>query len=94
MNVSINAEEVGVTDNLTVAALLVEQKVKWADMVAVELNGEILDRATFPTTVVKAGDKIELLYFMGGGAGFPIIGKGNRDFFQALEKTATALLSG
>lgn len=69
MKVSINAEEVDLTDGLTVAALLVDQKVKWADMVAVELNGTILDRATFATTVVQAGDKIELLYFMGGGAG-------------------------
>jgi sulfur carrier protein len=68
MKVSINAEEVEVTDTLTVAALLVEQKVKWADMVAVELNGTILDRPTFGTTVVQAGDKIEFLYFMGGGA--------------------------
>ena len=69
MKVSINAAEVDLTDGLTVAALLVDQKVKWADMVAVELNGEILDRATFGATVVKAGDKIEFLYFMGGGAG-------------------------
>lgn len=68
MKVSINAEEMDLTDGLTVAALLVDQKVKWADMVAVELNGTILDRATFATTVVQAGDKIELLYFMGGGA--------------------------
>jgi sulfur carrier protein len=68
MKVAINGEDVELADGLTVTALLVVQKVKWADMVSVEINGEILNRATFDATVVKPGDKIEFLYFMGGGA--------------------------
>jgi sulfur carrier protein len=67
MNLEINGETTVVSDGLTVAGLLVERKVKWADMVSVELNGTILDRKTFPTVALKGGDKVEFLYFMGGG---------------------------
>ena len=67
MKISINAVEAEVEDAVTVADLLVKQKVKMPDMVSVELNGNILERKTFQTTVLKEGDKIEFLYFMGGG---------------------------
>jgi sulfur carrier protein len=36
-------------------------------MVAVELNAKILERDQFGSTVVKEGDAIELLFYMGGG---------------------------
>ena len=49
--------------------LLTEQKVKMPDMVSVELNNEILRRDTFDKTILKQGDKVEFLYFMGGGNG-------------------------
>jgi sulfur carrier protein len=37
------------------------------DMVSVELNGKILKRSDFETTALNEGDKVEFLYFMGGG---------------------------
>jgi len=36
-------------------------------MVAVELNSKILERDDLASTVVKDGDAIELLFYMGGG---------------------------
>jgi len=36
-------------------------------MVSVEHNGTIIDRKNYGTTVVKDGDTLEFLYFMGGG---------------------------
>jgi sulfur carrier protein len=36
-------------------------------MVAVELNSKILERDELAHTVVKDGDAIELLFYMGGG---------------------------
>ena len=68
MKLEINGQKVETPDNITVTQLLVVQKVKMADMVSVELNGGILNRKTFETTVLKDGDKVEFLYFMGGGA--------------------------
>lgn len=35
--------------------------------VVVEHNREILDRAHFATTEVRAGDTLELVHFVGGG---------------------------
>jgi len=69
MQIKVNDKEVELADNTSIAELLVVQNVKMPDMVAVELNGAILDRKTFATTVLKPGDKVEFLYFMGGGGG-------------------------
>lgn len=54
-------------ESLSVPALLEELKVKDALYVTVELNGEIIDRADFDATIVRGGDSLEFLYFMGGG---------------------------
>ena len=67
MTVQINGEPADLGSEMSVTELLTDQKVKMPDMVSVELNGEILDRAVFDSTVIKDGDKIEFLYFMGGG---------------------------
>ena len=63
----INGKEAQTPDGLTVSEVLEERKVKWPDMVSVELNGTILKRETFASTAVAEGDKVEFLYFMGGG---------------------------
>ena len=68
MKIHINGKAEDVPGGLTVSGLLVDRKVKMADMVSVELNGEILDRNTFDSTMVSKDDRIEFLYFMGGGA--------------------------
>ena len=40
-----------------------------ADRVAVELNGEIVRRAAWAATMVRAGDRLEVVHFVGGGVG-------------------------
>lgn len=69
MKLIVNGEQVNCGDGLTVSELLVEQKVKMPDVVSVELNGQILRRTEFDRTVLKDDDKVEFLYFMGGGCG-------------------------
>jgi sulfur carrier protein len=54
-------------ESLNVSSLLDELQVKDALYVTVELNGDILDRPTFDSTIVNDGDVVEFLYFMGGG---------------------------
>jgi len=68
MKLVINGEEVTSKDGLNVSELLVEQEVKMPEMVSVEINGQILKRGEFDTTVLNEGDKVEFLYFMGGGS--------------------------
>jgi thiamine biosynthesis protein ThiS len=54
----------------TVADLLQDLQIK-TERVAVELNLEILDRATFPQRLLQDGDRIEILSFIGGGGEEP-----------------------
>ncbi len=67
MKVQINGKPIDLRDGLNISELLVERKVQMPDMVSVELNGEILSRSNFPQTQVRDGDRVEFLYFMGGG---------------------------
>ena len=69
MKLIINGDDVTAKDGLNVNELLVAHDVKMPEMVSVELNGQILRRNTFETTQLNEGDKIEFLYFMGGGSG-------------------------
>ena len=69
MKLVVNSKETNFSEGLTVSQLLVEQKVKMPDMVSVELNGQIVRRTEFENTMLKEDDKVEFLYFMGGGCG-------------------------
>ena len=69
MKLVINGQEVDSIDGLTVTGLLDEQDIKMPEMVSVELNGQILKRNEFQETALTEGDKVEFLYFMGGGNG-------------------------
>lgn len=74
MNLTVNGKPSTVdgAESLNVTGLLAALKVAQAEYVTVELNGEVLDREAFDATVVKDGDTVEFLYFMGGGsAAFP-----------------------
>lgn len=68
MTIQVNGEPADIGGEMTVTELLADRKVKMPDMVSVELNGAILERASFGSTTVKDGDKVEFLYFMGGGS--------------------------
>jgi len=68
MTIQINGKATEISGEITITALLAECDVEMPDMVSVELNGEILNRGDFDGTTVKEADKVEFLYFMGGGA--------------------------
>lgn len=51
----------------TVADLLQDLDIR-SERVAVELNLEILERATFDQWPLKDGDRVEILGFIGGGS--------------------------
>ncbi len=52
---------------MNVLQLLEFQEVDMPDMVSVSINGDVLNRDTFETTLIKEGDAVEFVYFMGGG---------------------------
>ncbi len=58
-------------DNLslpvTLAQVIAEMALK-GDRVAVELNGQIVQRALWADTSVSFGDRLEVVHFVGGGS--------------------------
>ena len=65
MQVTINGKPEEV-EGETILEILKAKDIS-PQMVAVELNSKILERDELAGTVVKSGDAIELLFFMGGG---------------------------
>ncbi|CUH97011.1 hypothetical protein P22_3137 [Propionispora sp. 2/2-37] len=68
MKIAVNGEEVILKQAVNVERLLELQKVEMANYVTVQINDEIVDREDFENTLLKEGDSVEFLYFMGGGA--------------------------
>lgn len=72
MNLRINGEERTFADppapaQFTLAALVEALDMK-SDRVAVELNREIVPRDRWPQTLLKDGDRLEIVHFVGGGS--------------------------
>ncbi|MDD5435094.1 MAG: sulfur carrier protein ThiS [Nitrospira sp.] len=65
MRVKVNGKAEDIEEK-TILEILKTKNVE-PRMVAVEVNGELIERDNYETTFLKEGDEIEFLYFMGGG---------------------------
>ena len=63
--VRINGEDLNITGR-TVAEFLTESGYD-IRRVAVELNGDILPKVQYDSTVLQDGDSVEIVSFVGGG---------------------------
>ena len=68
MKLTVNGEALEIEKSINVRELLVVAKADQPEYVTVQLNGEFVDHSGFDNTFVGAGDTVEFLYFMGGGA--------------------------
>ena len=66
MKLMVNAEQRTVPDGTTVSNLLSQLKIA-PERVVVELNLTILKRAQHADTILKEGDCVEIVQFVGGG---------------------------
>jgi len=66
MQIHVNGEAREVPEGLTAATLLTHLGLN-PTRVAMERNLEILPRAAWPSTSVSAGDRFEIVHFVGGG---------------------------
>ncbi len=64
--IQVNGQALPLEGETTVLALLEERGLR-PDRVAVERNGAIVPRAEFAATVLEAGDRLEIVRFVGGG---------------------------
>ena len=66
MNLIINGEPREFSSPLALLSLIEKLGMK-ADRVAVELNREIVRREQWEATLLKDGDRLEIVHFVGGG---------------------------
>jgi sulfur carrier protein len=64
--ITVNGERREVPDGLTVDGLLAHLAVK-REYTAVALNREVTPRSTYASTVLREGDRVEIVRPMGGG---------------------------
>ena len=67
MKITVSGEKKEYQDGLNITSLLEEEKVEIPLYVTVSVNEEFIDQENFDTTILKDGDEVEFLYFMGGG---------------------------
>lgn len=64
--ITVNGKEVTLTGPLSVADYL-EQNNYQTKRIAVEMNGDILPKYSYSDTMLKDGDRLEVVSFVGGG---------------------------
>lgn len=66
IQIQVNGEPQRIALNTTVAALLAQLELA-QERLAVELNLDILPRPRWQATILREGDKLEIVHFVGGG---------------------------
>jgi sulfur carrier protein len=64
----VNGDAQEVNLPLNVSELIKQSDVQQPDMVSVQVNEEFAEREDWEQIQLKEGDKVDFLYFMGGGA--------------------------
>lgn len=68
MFITVAGNKKEVKDGITVAELIIDEKVENAQYVTVAVNDEFINRADFESKTLNENDTVEFLYFMGGGS--------------------------
>lgn len=67
MTITVAGEKKEYKDGLTLLELIVKENVDMPEYVTVSINEEFVATEDKEKTVLKDGDNVEFLYFMGGG---------------------------
>lgn len=68
MQIYINGKKEEVEDNMNIATLLEKKRIR-TEVVTVELNDKIIERDKYRETFLQKDDRLEFVYYMGGGDG-------------------------
>lgn len=66
MQLVINGRPEEVSKRTTLLEVLLKRKVR-PELVAVEINGEVVREKKYAEILLKDGDEVEFLYYMAGG---------------------------
>jgi thiamine biosynthesis protein ThiS len=64
--IQVNSEPREVKENISLPELVASLSLK-AEQVAIELNQRVVRRAQWESTILHEADKVEIVYFVGGG---------------------------
>ena len=64
--ITVNGKQIQLTSEMSVADYL-EQNNYQINRIAVEMNEEILPKYSYSETMLKDGDRLEVVTFLGGG---------------------------
>ena len=67
MTITVSGNKKEVKDGLTLPELIEQEKVESPQYVTVSVNEEFIQKKDEEKLVLKDGDSVEFLYFMGGG---------------------------
>lgn len=73
MVITVAGEKIEVKDQITVAELIVLQKVEMPEYVTVSINDDFINQSEFDTKTLSEGDTVEFLYYMGGGSNLRVL---------------------
>ena len=76
IKIYINGKEEAAGDNDSISMLLADRKIR-PEVVTVELNDKIIEKSEYGETFLKPGDRLEFVYYMGGGSKAPGGAAGN-----------------
>ena len=64
--IQLNGDPYEINDGTNFNELLNKLKIR-KNKVAIEVNGEIVEKNKYPNLILKKNDKIEIVQFIGGG---------------------------
>lgn len=67
MTITVAGEKKEVKEGLTLPELIESEKIETPEYVTISINEEFVPSGDVADTILKEGDNVEFLYFMGGG---------------------------
>ena len=64
--IQLNGDPYEINDGINLNELLNKLKIK-RNKVAIEVNGEIIEKNNYPNLTLNKDDKVEIVHFIGGG---------------------------
>ena len=64
--IQLNGDPYEINNGTNLNELLNELKIQ-KNKVAIEVNGEIVEKNKYPNLILNKGDKVEIVQFIGGG---------------------------
>ena len=67
-SIKFNGKTQDLVNPVSLTELIKTNNVSQPSLVSIQLNGQFVLREDFDKTIVKDGDEVDFLYFMGGGS--------------------------